>query len=249
MNELSTLTDTVSNSSAKNLSTIAFDQIRNDILLCRLRPLERLRINDLTERYAVGATAVREALSRLVTDGLVVSEDQRGFCVSPVSRAELLDLTQTRVDIETLALGKAIALGDLDWESQVISSCHRLSKTLPPDYDGSDGGGLRAQWGAAHRQFHESLVAGCNSPWLIRITQLLLDKSERYRNLSDFTTKSKMRDIVLEHQGLMAAVLERDFEKTKRMISEHFWLTTNLILESGLALPVPTKGTGKRVKS
>ncbi|HEX5739329.1 MAG TPA: GntR family transcriptional regulator, partial [Hydrogenophaga sp.] len=58
----------------RSLTLRAFDQIRADIISARLRPAERLRIQALSERYRTGATAIREALSRLVTDGLVEFE-------------------------------------------------------------------------------------------------------------------------------------------------------------------------------
>jgi DNA-binding GntR family transcriptional regulator len=229
MTDITKLVSANETGSNKSLTTLAFDQIRNDILLCRLRPEERLRINNLSERYQVGATAIREALSRLVTDGLVVSEEQRGFCVSPVSKAELLDLTQTRINIEVLALERAIQNGDVEWESRVVSAYYLLSKApLPVDR----GGVLHARWGEIHRQFHESLLSGANSPWLSRLTSLLYDKSERYRNLAEFKTTPSMRDTIREHSDLMDAVMARDLERASVLISDHFWSTTNIILES-----------------
>lgn len=220
--------------STKSLTIVAFDRIRSDILLARLKPLERLRITGLAERYGVGATAIREALSRLVADDLVISEDQRGFCVSPVSKNELLDLTKTRIDIETLALSRAIELGDVEWESNVISAFHRLSRcTLPTD----NGGELHLQWGLAHKTFHASLVSGCKSPWLLRITDLLYDKSERYRNLAEFSPDSGTRDPASEHKALMDAVLNRDLARSTQLISEHFWATANIMLSAGVDTP------------
>ena len=144
---------------ARSLTRQAFEQLRSDILHGRLRPTERLRINALAERYDVGATAIREALSRLVADGLVEAEEQRGFCVARVSREDLLDLTQTRIDVESLALRRAVERGDVEWESHLLSAFHRLSKAhLPttPEH--------RLLWAATHRQFHEALVAGCGLP-------------------------------------------------------------------------------------
>src|SRR3974390_3667965 len=89
---------------ARSLTTRAFERLREDILLGRLAPSERLRIQALSERYGIGATAIREALSRLTTDGLVQAEDQRGFTVTSVSPEELLDLTRTRIQVEQMAL-------------------------------------------------------------------------------------------------------------------------------------------------
>lgn len=228
----------------KSLTTIAFERLHADILSGQLRPAERLRIQSLSERYDVGATAIREALSRLVTDGLVELEDQRGFCVAPVSREELLDLTQTRVEIESLALRHAIERGSLDWESNLLSGFHRLSKTPPPTSPE-----LHAGWAAVHRQFHESLVAGCDSPWTLRLCRLLYDKSERYRNLAEQHTEPKQRDTITEHRELMDAAMGRDAVLAARLLSAHFWETTEITLKAafggGRDAPKPGRPTVK----
>jgi DNA-binding GntR family transcriptional regulator len=213
----------------KSLTTQAFERIRGDILLGVLRPNERLKIQALCERYEIGATAVREALSRLATDGLVDSEDQKGFCVSPVSQDDLIDLTETRIAIEGMAVRKAIALGDLEWEAQVLSSFHRLSRTPEPVTLAN-----HAAWALAHRQFHESLVAQCGSPWLLRLCAMLYDRSERYRNLAERSTRPEERDTAAEHRGLMDAIaMERNADKAVELIGAHFRATTEVILHAG----------------
>jgi len=235
---------TVPSASAKSLTTLAFERLRADILSGQLRPEERLRIQGLSERYSIGATAIREALSRLVTDGLVESEDQRGFCVAPVSRDELIDLTQTRVEIECLALRHAIERGSLDWESNLLSGFHRLSKTPPPTSPE-----LHAAWAAVHRQFHEALVAGCDSPWTMRLCRLLYDKSERYRNLAEQRTESRQRDTITEHRELMEAAMGRDAVLAARLLSTHFWETAEITLKAafggGRDAPEPGRATVK----
>lgn len=224
MNEPSTA------STAKSLTSFAFERIRSDILNARLRPAEKLRIQALSEHYGIGATAVREALSRLVTDGLVESEDQRGFCVAPVSKDDLIDLTNTRIEIEGLALRKSIELGDLDWEAQILSSYHRLSRTPPPTTVEN-----HLVWAAAHRRFHASLIAQCGSPWLLRLCEMLYDKSERYRNLAEGRTKPGSRDTKNEHKALMEAVaMDRDADTSVRLLGEHFRKTAAISLEHGL---------------
>jgi DNA-binding GntR family transcriptional regulator len=219
----------MSTSASKSLTSQAFERIRNDILLGTLRPSERLKIQALSERYEIGATAVREALSRLVTDGLVESEDQKGFCVSPVSQSDLIDLTETRIAIEGMAIRKAIEHGNLDWEAQVLSSFHRLSRTPPPSTLEN-----HAAWALAHRQFHEAMVAQCGSPWLLRLCAMLYDKSERYRNLAERSTRPEERDTAAEHRELMQAIaMERDADKAVALIGTHFRATTDVILHAG----------------
>ena len=219
--------NTVSSPSARSLTSLAVERLRGEILSGQLRPAERLRIQALSERYDIGATAIREALSRLVTDGLVDSEDQRGFCVTPVSREDLMDLTQTRVEVECGALRLALARGGVDWESNVLSAFHRLQRTPPPSSPD-----LHEAWATVHRQFHETLVAGCASPWTLRLCRLLHDQSERYRNLAEQYTSEKNRDAPKEHRELMEAAMARDAELATRLLGEHFWTTTGIILKA-----------------
>jgi GntR family transcriptional regulator, carbon starvation induced regulator len=214
---------------SKSLTSQAFERIRNDILLGILRPNERLKIQALGERYEIGATAVREALSRMVTDGLVESEDQKGFCVAPVSRDDLIDLTETRIAIEGMAVRKAIERGDVEWEAQVLSSFHRLSRTPPPTTLEN-----HVPWAIAHRQFHESLVAQCGSRWLLRLCAMLYEKSERYRNLAERSTSPEQRDTATEHRELMVAIaMERNADKAVALMGAHFRVTTDVILRTG----------------
>jgi GntR family transcriptional regulator, carbon starvation induced regulator len=229
--DMTPLPDTAASAhNARSLTTLAFERLRQDILSGALRPEERLRIQALSERYGIGATAIREALSRLVPDGLVASEDQRGFFVAPVSRDDLIDLTQTRIEIEQVALRLAAERGDVDWESQLLSCFHRLSRTEPPTSPER-----AVVWAQAHQQFHEALIAGCRSPWTLRVCRLLYEKSERYRNLSAQRTRTGDRDIAAEHRRLMDAAMARDAATACRLLSEHFWETTDIILKSGFS--------------
>jgi DNA-binding GntR family transcriptional regulator len=211
----------------RGLTSIAFDFLRADVLNGVLKPQERLRVQALSARYQIGATAIREALSRLVTEGLVQVEDQRGFKVAPVSRADLIDLTDTRVDLESMTLTHAIRRGDTAWEADVMASYHRLSKCPPPT-----SAPAAATWGVMHRAFHETLLAGCGSVWLQTLCRLLYDKSERYRHLANIRTRSRTANRSDEHKELMEAVLRRDGPLACRLLAEHYQRTTEIILQS-----------------
>ena len=56
-----------------------------EIILGILSPSERLRLDSMKVEYGVSINTLREVLNRLVSEGLVVSEAQRGFEVAPVS--------------------------------------------------------------------------------------------------------------------------------------------------------------------
>jgi DNA-binding GntR family transcriptional regulator len=88
----------------RTLSERAYLDVRQDIVSGRLAPGERLRVEHLKDRYDVGAGTLREALALLVSDALVTVEGQRGYRVAEISLADLKDLTDTRVMLETEAM-------------------------------------------------------------------------------------------------------------------------------------------------
>jgi DNA-binding GntR family transcriptional regulator len=87
-------------SAAVPLAQTAWQRLRDDIICGKLRPKARLRIGKLRETYGIGASPLREALSRLVSDGFVVSLDRRGFMVAPISLREFRELTDMRKLLE-----------------------------------------------------------------------------------------------------------------------------------------------------
>jgi len=229
-------------SDGRGLTSIAFDYLRNDILHGVLKPQERLRVQALSARYQIGPTAIREALSRLVTEGLVQVEDQRGFKVTPISRSDLTDLTDARVDLESMTLTHALKRGDTAWEAELMASYHRLSKCPPPTSVAA-----AATWGVMHRAFHEALLAGCGSVWLQTLCRLLYDKAERYRHLANIRTRTRTANRSDEHRELMEAVLRRDVKLSCRLLAEHYRHTTEIILKSDevqalFERPKPSRG-------
>jgi len=211
---------------ARTQTSVAVEKLRAEIISGHLPPNEKLRVQFLTQRYGLAASSIREALSRLVTDGLVEVEDQRGFRVSPVSRDDLEDLTETRVGIESMALTRAIEYGDVAWESDVIGAYHRLSRceepTAPITPDAQ-------HWAACHRDFHRSLIAACRSEWLLYFCDVLYEQSDRYRMLTIYL-HTHPRNAPKEHEDLMNAVIRRDAPLACALLRAHFWETTRQIL-------------------
>jgi DNA-binding GntR family transcriptional regulator len=216
-----------------SLSAQVFERLRLDIIDCRLQPDARLRLEELRERYGAGASPIREALMRLEVEGLVVLEQNRGFRVSPISRAHLVDLSANRIEIEGRALGWAIERGGVEWEAELLGAFHRLSRQTKsePGQPGCIGEG----WKREHRAFHHALVAGCASPILMSICEALFDQGERYVALS-IAKRAIPRDDVAEHKRIMEAVLARDVAAAIAANREHIERTTEKVLATVKAL-------------
>jgi len=104
---------------SRTLIERSYERLRDDIVEGRLKPGEKLRVEHLKARYQVGAGTLREAITRLVSDALVVAEGQRGFRVAPMALADLEDLTRLRLHIEIDALRQSIRHGDAAWRAQL----------------------------------------------------------------------------------------------------------------------------------
>jgi DNA-binding GntR family transcriptional regulator len=215
----------------QNLTQGAYEGLRADLLACRILPGSRLKIQELCARLSVSLGAIREALSRLTSEGLVVAEPQRGFRAAPISQEDLQDLTRVRIEIEGLCLRRAIEVGDVDWESRLVAALHRLSRT--PERAAADPARSSDEWAEAHAAFHVALADGCDSPWLLKLRSQLYDQSERYRRLSVPLTTEK-RNIGAEHQGIVDAALARDAHKAVALLSAHLGATTRILLTAKL---------------
>ncbi len=173
----------------------------------------------------MSAAVIREALSRLTEQGLVQSNPQRGFIVTPLSVEDLLDLTKARVLIETLALRESIRHGDLAWEGRVLATHHTLGRTPM-----LSGGSANAAWVQAHRMFHHSILDGSGVRRLSDIARGLRDCSELYQFWSYSMGRGPDRDIVAEHREIAERTLARDEDRAATALTQHIERTTDLLV-------------------
>ena len=193
------------------LSARAALAIEADILAGRLAPASRLGIAETAARYGVGATPLREALSRLVARGLVLAEGHRGFRVTAISRADLADIVLIRQAIEREALGLAMTRGDAGWEAEILAALHRLKRGITADPRGFREGD--AAFDALHKAFHRSLIAACGSPRLLSAQSLLYDEAYRYRRLMMASFRS-CEEFMVSHERLAELVIARNAAAT-----------------------------------
>jgi GntR family carbon starvation induced transcriptional regulator len=210
----------------KTLASDIAHRMRGEIVTCRLKPGEVLKFDNLRLSYRASFTTLREALTCLAAEGLVVAEEQRGFKVAPVTIDDLIDLTRARILIEVDLIRRSIENGGDDWEIAVISSIHRLGiiegRTAENYVDS-------AEWKLAHREFHESLVGACGSPTLLGIRGSLFERAERYRNISA-RSRPRSRDKNGEHRALMKAAVGRDADRACDLIARHIQSTTDNVI-------------------
>jgi DNA-binding GntR family transcriptional regulator len=198
---------------------------------------------------------VREALTRLTEQGLVVATPQRGFRVRELSVEDIAQLTEARVEIESLALRFAVERGDVEWETAVLSTHHVLGRTPLTNSDGS----FNEEWPARHRDFHSALLSGCANQRIEGVAEALRDSAELYRRWYWALTGDHRRDLAGEHRRLKDLALARDADAAVSLLGKHMTRAPTQLIEyarkhgvEALDDPTPTRvgrsapGTGRR---
>ncbi len=202
-----------------------YARLRDDIIEGRLPPDEKLRVEHLRRRYGVGAGTLREAITRLVSDALVVAEGQRGFRVAPIALEDLVDLTELRVHIEIDALRQSIRKGDDGWRACVREVFAELSTYEPiqPAH--------RLEWERLNTRFHETLIAAHASPWTLKLLRMLARHGERYRRYA-IGLPGSARDVHAEHTEIVEAALAGKEARAALALEAHIRATTESLVKA-----------------
>jgi GntR family carbon starvation induced transcriptional regulator len=213
-------------STGLTLASSAYEAIRLDIIEGRLRPGEKMQFDALRERYGIGISPIREALSSLQAEGWVDREEQRGFRVAEISDEELTELARTRVLIEGMAVAEAIARNDTAAEEELVLAYHRMSK----EHRIKEGMARNLEWEKRHRDFHLALIAGCRMKWIVQLGQQLFDVYERYRLLSGPINPERKE--LGEHRAILDAYVAGDAAEVKKLLAQHYQVTIDFIMAS-----------------
>ncbi len=222
--------DAPATSDRATLADEVVDRLRAEIVAGRLKPSERLRFEDLTARYGVSVSPLREALSRLTAEGLVQPDAQRGYRVAAVSMGDLIDILESQKTLEAVALRLAIADGDDVWEGQLLAALHRLSR-LESRRQSKPDERWAEEWEARHREYHQALIAGCRLLWLRKFCAQMREHLDRYRNIAE-VPPSRFPAVAMQHGAIVEAALARDADRASSLLHQHYDAAAKIILDA-----------------
>jgi DNA-binding GntR family transcriptional regulator len=203
---------------ARSITEQVYRQLKSELLKCRLRPGERLRTKELSDRFAVSLGVVREALSRLTAEGLVESDPQRGFRAAPISSPDLIALTDAAIEIEALCIRRALAGADAAWEQRVRNALDRVTTASSA---ADSNGRINEAFLMHHHAFHDALISGCDNTWLLRMRYSCHLQAERYRQIC-IPLGPDLDKIYAGYDEIAEAALARSADLTIRLVSEQF---------------------------
>jgi GntR family transcriptional regulator, carbon starvation induced regulator len=202
----------------------AYRALRADIISGAIEAGQSLRLEYLKQRYGISFSPIREALNRLHSERFVLFNASRGFRLAPFSIAEMWDAIETRILIDCEALRRSLINANDQWEARLVGAFHALTLAANRNAVAFPDQAVGEQLEARHLEFHQGMLAACDSPWLISLSGQLYDQSERYRRpaLRGHATCGCARDVPAEHQELMNAALKREAAHASALLAEHY---------------------------
>lgn len=199
-----------------SVGELIYRRLRTDIIFGRLDPGLKLRLERLRADYDVSVATLREVLGRLVSEGLIQFETQKGFEVAPVSAADLREIAEMRILLECHAVEASFASGDLEWEAGVVASHHKLSRMEARMLAGDRT--VTETWKRYDREFHVALIAACGSRELLAAHDRIFDRFLRYQML---LVMFRGETAAQEHDALLACALARDTDTARTVLRGH----------------------------
>jgi DNA-binding GntR family transcriptional regulator len=177
------------------------DDLRDAIASLRLRPGAAILEKDLAQTYGVSRTPVREALARLVAEGLVGVVPQAGTFVSRIPFHALPEALVIRGSLEetsarlAAAQGSDVAVGGI---AVVLDSAR--SAAAAGDEDG---------FHAADEAFHAAVADAAGYPGLWRVVRQVKIQVDRFRRLT-LPEAGRFTRVLTEHEAVLRAITRRD---------------------------------------
>jgi DNA-binding GntR family transcriptional regulator len=178
-----------------------YEQIKHDIITCKLTPGEAVSEQQFVDRFKVSKTPIREALTSLVQDGLVEYTPNRGFRVTPISVTDIQEIFEARIFFEAeifrLAV-KKISDAEID-ELEKHSWVEGDAKSA--DY--------AETFLESNRKFHTALAAAGRNSRLLWYYETLMNEAQRlfYMDISIHSREFRWGH---GHEGIIMALRNRD---------------------------------------
>ncbi len=206
-----------------SLAERAYRRLRLAIVECRLVPEQRLTEASIARQLRVGKTPAREALRRLVVEGLARVTPRHGYSVSPITLRDVEELFELRLLVEPAAA--ALAAGRLD--NPARSHLHELSLV---GYTEAERDSLR-RFVRTNTEFHAQIAFLSGNRRYAALVSQLLAESERLINFGALLHPMSGQTVD-EHRRLIEALSDGDADLARRIMEEHVRTTRQMVVSS-----------------
>jgi DNA-binding GntR family transcriptional regulator len=196
----------------ESTASIIARRLRTAIMYGSLPPGRQLNEVDLAARFGVSRGPLREAMQRLVQEGLLRSERNRGLFVLTLTPDDIRDVYIARAAVERAAVSLILG-GDAGQAAAQLEQVHREMREAAAraDYSAVSDADLR---------FHEVLVEASGSPRLIRMHGTLMAESRMCMTALERTYRL-LDEVVAEHGALLDGIHAGEEARLFQLIDTH----------------------------
>jgi DNA-binding GntR family transcriptional regulator len=202
-----------------SLADQAYNVLRDLIASGELAPAERLTERALAARLGVSPTPIREAISRLIHERLLVRVDGRTLQVAAPSLRRLREMSLIQAALQGVA-GRLAAESATEAELEAIARVHLGSQRRPKR---ASKPATREDPAELRHDFHQLIVEASHSPSLIDMiaTAEAFSRALRLQAQRAAGAAEAIRQAVHEHDAILGALQARDGDRAEALLREH----------------------------
>lgn len=202
-----------------NKQTVASEEIveilRDAIISGEMKPRERLIEADLSAKYNVSRTPIREAIKRLSATGLVEVIPYKGAFVADINIDEIGDIYNVRIILE----GQATRLAVKRIPEEAIAQLEKILDNMESAMQTFD----KILFEEGNEEFHRLIYSYCGNKVMESFIDELLSKSAMFRRSSWQSERNSML-IVKTHRGILEAIKNKDEDVAQELAENHIRL-------------------------
>ena len=210
----------------RSLADKAYQRLRLEIVECLLAPKQRLTEATVAQQLEVGRMPAREALLRLVSEGLIQVIPRHGYAVAPITLRDVRELFELRLVIEPAAVERAVGHFDAAQHTQ-------LKKLSEVGYRAAGRESVR-RYLRANTELHTRIARLSGNRRIADLVASILLESERLINFI-LPTHPQSDQTADEHRRLLEAMAEGDATQARRIAEGHIRATRQMVVESLLS--------------
>ena len=199
------------------LSELAYESIKAQILSCKIRPGERINIDQYSENLGVSTTPVREALSKLQQEGLVQYIPRTGWKISRISKQEFRKLQEVKSLLEITLAERALPFIKPNDIPQMILLNNEMRELFKPCAGGKPDLERLLE---ANDRFHMYIFKFYDNDIMIEILQQTWNNL-RYARLIWISSEEFLNNFYEEHNEIIAAIKDRNGAALRDAVENH----------------------------
>ncbi|HLA85234.1 MAG TPA: GntR family transcriptional regulator [Thermoguttaceae bacterium] len=208
----------------EKLADKAYDHIRRWLLTGQLAPGTRLSNRVMAKRLDISFTPVREALTRLVSEGLLEFRAGVGVCVPVIDRHEIEDVYELRETLECAAIAKVVGklpASVLDEMETLLDEMVRIGETIQKEHGGGHDEELTDRHGQIDAAFHQALLRAAGNRLALETVAGLRRVTAVIAHTFDVNPWQEIARTHNEHRGLLDALRRGDTADAQAVMATH----------------------------